>query len=263
MKHSIYAYLVLLILLAACATSIEGTPEPKPNRDPIDLITTAFTVGVFDEERGGRFNFADSTAQADLREALKTSFPNMSFLRSSVLDDAFLASVDVLMLSSAKTNSSAVEGLTQPEQVSLKGFVEAGGGAVIFVDNDAFAGRGSDVVNESFLDPFGLDVTGNLRGQQAVVVLPLDNPVTNGSFGRVANFNMLFTGYFEALGRPALNLAMLDENGEAALAYLMRGALEAGSGGVSFFADTNLTVDSFDENVGVLLKNALAYAAGF
>ena len=264
--------LLIVVLLTACGTSnktSENDPkdpitQPTTPDDPSDeIISTAFTVGVFDEARGGNFNFADSSAQADLRSALKTSFPNMVFLRTSELDASFFESVDLVMLSSAKTNTRATDALSADEQLGLKAFVEVGGGALIFVDNDSFAGRESDLVNESFLDPFGLDVSGTLKGEQSVVVLPLDNPVTNGSFGRSEKLNTLFPGYFESLGRPALNLAMLDDNGEAALAYLMRGALEVGSGGVSFFSDVNLTADSFDENASLVIRNAIAYAAGF
>lgn len=268
MRSTVYAcFLVFVILLSACGDNETPTvdlPEPIPEpTEPITVITTPLTIGVFDETRAGSFNFADSSTQADFRKALRSAFPNMKFLRIEALSDASLEGVDVLMLSSAKNNSQAVDALSAAEQLALKSFVEAGGGALLFVDNDSFGGRDSDVVNESFLDPFALDVSGSLKGEQNVVVLPLDNPITKGSFGRVENFKVLFPGYFEVLGQPALNLAMLDDNGEAALVYLMRGALTTGSGGVSFFSDSNLTAEMFDENVGRLIKNALAYAAGF
>ena len=252
--------LLLLFLLSSCGTTDNSTgddPKPEPKPDP------AFTIGVFDTERGGIFNFADSDSQADLREDIIASFPETTFLRTNTLETAFLESVDIIMLSSASSNIKTTTPLSATEQSTLKTFVESGGGAVIFVDNDSFGGSDSDLVNESFLEPFGLDSTGTLKGNQASTLSSGVNPITNGNFGAVAAATYLFPGYFDSLGAVAQSLATLDENSEASLAYIPRDALAVGSGGVTLFSDVNITSETLDENGSILIKNAIAYAAGF
>lgn len=250
--------LLLLFLLSSCGTTNSSTGDnPKPEPD------TPFTIGVFDTERGGIFNFADSDAQADLREDITASFPEATFSRTNVLATAFLESVDIVMLSSASSNIKTTSPLSATEQTTLKTFVEGGGGAVIFVDNDSFGGSDSDLVNESFLEPFDIDIVGTLRGNQTTTPLSTNNPIIDGEFGTVAATTYLFPGYFDALGTAAQSLATLDENSEASLAYIPRDALAVGSGGVTLFSDVNITSETLDENGSILIRNAIAYAAGF
>ncbi len=217
--------------------------------------------GGFDTTRAGTFSLAGGSHQAALRADLLAARPNATFVGSTTITPAFLNGVDVLYLSSPRGTAQTVTPLTVAEQSALMNFVTAGGQAVIAVDNDSFGGAGTDLVTESFLDPFGLDVTGTLVNYQDGTLTNPAHPVINGPAGIVSGFRTLYPGWFDVLGPHAEALGTLNANGEVALAVINAGVLSPGSGGVVFASDnapfTNLfnLLDELDNRV--LASNAM------
>lgn len=216
-------------------------------------------VGGFDASRGGPWSYLDDGSElAGLRDAIEGGFPGVSFDLTPILSDEYLAGVDVVLLASAADGGTGIDPLTPAEQLALRSFVEAGGGAVLFVDNEFYAG--DELANESLIDPFGLDTRGS--GHHLVNVLdPLAHPVTNGPFGIVGTYNELDGGWFDSLGPDAVSLATIAANGEAALAVIDHDQLTLGSGGVVFFGDTSMIWDFIrTPATETLVLNAIAFA---
>lgn len=219
-------------------------------------------IGIFDSTRGGNLNFDASSLQNTLRSDILTSFPGATFSATGTITAGFLTNVDVLMLSSARGGSDAIDPLTGAEQSALLNFVLGGKGVVLFPDNDTFEGAASDPANESLIDPFGMNITGTVGGNEAVTVTnPAGNPISNGPFGQISSMTYAFTGFFDSLGPNAQSLATINSNGQSALAYIPKGTLGAGSGGVVVFSDVSMTVDgTLTTNNSIAVRNALAYA---
>ena len=251
---NLLSLIIVAILMSGCSTASKAY---------LSEIQTPLSIGVFDETRGGDFNFADSRMQEFLLQDLLMSFPNLTFIRTHVLDETFFETVDIVLLSSAKGNLRATSALSEAEQAALRQFIERGGGGVIFAENDSFGGADSDAINETFLDPFELDVTATFEDRQALTTSALDNPISNGVFGIAAAATCLFPGYFDALGPYAQSVATLEINNEPALAYILRDSFNPGSGGIVFFSDVNITAETLNAGASLLIRNAVAYAAGF
>jgi hypothetical protein len=89
-------------------------------------------------------------------------------------------------MGSPTCSSSATTPLSLSEQNALLDCVKGGGGAIIVVDNDTFAGPGTDSVNQSFISSFGLHVTGTLTATQPATLSAPGNMITDGPFGNVS-----------------------------------------------------------------------------
>jgi len=169
-----------------------------------------------------------------------------------------------VFLTSATAGRSAITPLTPSEQAALRRFVERGGGAVIFVDNESYAGvPTSDIANESLLDSFGLDVMGHAGWPEDVIIPhPADHAVSAGVFGLVSTFTQFFGGWFDNLGPHALAVGILAQVGQPGLAVIYPTELGPRSGVAVFFADTSMIWDLFitPENKNIV-RNAIAYGA--
>src|SRR5262249_18030150 len=160
-------------------------------------------------------------------EAIRTGFPGASLTATSVLTDEYLAGVNILFVSSVReTDNVPITPLTPAEQAAQLRFVNAGGSALIFTDNENYMTASNRLVG-----PFGLNSTGVLRDDiMARVSDPLAHPVTNGPFGLVSTFNTYFPGWFDSVGPTAQPLARLVPNDEVALAVIDPGILSPTSG---------------------------------
>jgi hypothetical protein len=222
-----------------------------------DPAQADLVFGGFDLGRGGVMSLTDGSFTIQLRSELSAEFSGVSLAATSTLTDSFLTGLDVLFISSAKGNTSVTTPLTAAEQTALLNYVLAGGQAIIVVDNNTFGGPTTDSVNESFLEPFGLDSTGTLTGTRDGTITNPSHAVTNGPFGSVSAFRFLFPGWFDNLGPNADPLGTIDANGEVGLAVIDRGALSPTSGQVVFFSDTGPFID-FNDLFNSLDNKALA-----
>lgn len=221
---------IALVLLAGAATTAEGV-----------------VVGGFNVARGGTAAIAGGSDLDGVRASLSAALPGSTIVGSDSLTSSFLSGLDVLLITSATGGSSAITPLTATEQAAVLAFVRNGGNAMIFTDNDTFAGGASDAANESLLDPFGLDAagTGLPWSQPASVPNPGLSPVTSGPFGVVTAWQVGWTGSFTNVPASAVVLGTINQSGLPGLVVFPRGALAACSGATVLFSDITGFADGF------------------
>jgi hypothetical protein len=199
----------------------------------------AIVIGGFGAARVAESSPIESPFLQEMREAVVTAFPGSTFVPLTTLTPAAMSSLNVVMVGSPVFAPPATT-LSPDEQTALMNFILSGRGAIIYLDNTDFAGG----PNESFLEPFGMHITGKVQGMASATSIAPDHPVMNGENGIVTTFVTEFGGYFDDLGQHAGALATYDVNGEVALAAIPRGALGPGSGAVVFIGDADALVDS-------------------
>lgn len=210
-------------------------------------------IGTFDATRGGQGSLT-SAQTSTVRGAITSNISGVSFAESGTIDAAFLNSIDILMLSSITGSNSAISPLSAAEQLALQTWVNNGGKAILFADNNTFAGANSDPANESLLDPFGLDITGTASGTQAITTVNRANPIADGAFGAVNGTNFAWTGWFDNTAGTNV-AATLNANNNPVIAYD-----QFGSGAAVFFADSSFIYNGFTSTTGnTLVLNSLDY----
>lgn len=208
-------------LFAALTAAALLTSAPSTAR-------AGLVIGGFDAARADQFALTTGVHSANLRAALTADFAGVTFVASTTLTSDFLSGIDVLLVFNSRTTSTPITALTAAEQAAVRGFVEAGGGAVIV--------HGRFPVSQSLLDPFGVTQGGNTSGN--VTVTNATHPVTNGPFGNVTNYPAGFGSSYSNLGPDAASLATARGNAQTrdVLAVIAPGQLAAGSGGVVLIA---------------------------
>ena len=216
LKTLIYTLLVLASCLFVSKTSA-------------DLV-----VGGFNGSRSGNFGFASGSQFSGFRNGIAANYAGVSFTGSSVLTTSYLDTIDVLIVGPA-TNFASGTALTSSEQTALLGFVQSGGGVILMPDNDTYQ-SGADAINESYTDPFGVDITGTNSGLVNTTIVGPVHPVTNGPYGSVSSFAMNFPGWFDHVnGGTVLGSAL----GQPRLLAFDFGSFGVSSGRVVMFSDIN------------------------
>jgi hypothetical protein len=196
-------------------------------------------IGTFDEARGGIGSLFSANSASDLL-AVQTNYPCATVTASPSLTPEFMSGVDVLWITAVFGSTDPIIPLSASEQSALSDHISAGGGALLFTDNDSQF----FLASQSFLVPFGLVATGTvLSGDSVTVTSPTSTPVTDGPFGLVTNYTVSFPGWYIGLG-TAQGLATLDSNGETTLAWIPPGQISPSAGGIVFFSDYANSVSS-------------------
>ena len=232
--HIKLSSLVIRFVVPFCITLPSAAQQP-------------LVIGGFDASRGGAFSLRDGGALSGLHAAITTAFPGSTITATPVLTPEYLSTIKVLLISPVTNNVSTTTALSASEQSALHDFVESGGVALIFTDNDSYAG-GVSIVNNSFLAPFGLHVTGTLVSS----AFPIDSslPVITGPHGTVERMTTDFAGWFDVSGTSTV-LARLTAN---EMPFLLH--LPLGSGVVITAGDTNFL--EFGGENRKLVLNAIA-----
>jgi hypothetical protein len=232
-------------VLAAALAAFIGLPQATR--------AAGLDIGGFTVARGGAESLA-STSETGLASAIAAAFPHSRIRYRSTLSRKFLETVSVVVIGVAQSSTGEITPLTAKEQAALLAFVKHGGTAILFCDNNLQFNPASN----SLLAPFGLASDGNLSNAQTLAFTSGTNdPVETGPFGTAAQLDYSWTAWFTKLG-PATALGTLG-NGQPGLAWLPKGALDAASGAVVFFADSSLMVDGVrtaEDKVAIL--NAIA-----
>jgi hypothetical protein len=218
-------------------------------------------VGGFSAARGGSFSLRDGDALSVMRSDI-TLFPGVTLAAADTLTPSYLAGIDVLVISSATGGNSAITPLTPDEQAALVDFIRAGHSALLFVDNDSFAGGGTPAVNASVISPLGLSVTGTGApwARRATVTDPFSSGVTSGPNAIVESYFVGWSGWFDNLG-PATALATLDDNGQPSLALIPRHQLAPAAGLAVCFSDSTMIADGYiTAGTQGLILDAMHYA---
>jgi hypothetical protein len=157
------------------------TQEPSP---------AGIRVGSLDLFRGEAGSFTESPLFDQARAALRANFPGVSFSSSPTLTAEFLASIDILIISSlASVAETLIEPLSNQEQVALYQFVLRGGFVIALLSQAA-----DETVNRSIAGPFGVECEGLAQSVTSVVEAPRSSPITYGRFGTVTEFSQHAAG---------------------------------------------------------------------
>jgi hypothetical protein len=230
-------------------------------RTEVKNLDSAFVIGGFDLLRGGDGGSIQYGSYFDQgRISIGVNFPDVSYASFSSLTAGSLSGVDILLLSSVKSNNTAITPLNTSEQNVLFDYVKGGGCAILMTDNNSFGGSDSDIANESLIDSFGMDVDGVYSGEAIATVSNPDNSlITNGPFGLISSFSQYFPGGITNLGPYAIELAINPIGG--GLGVINANKIQEGSGSVVFYSDSNTFFDDqgfFFENESLFL-NTISY----
>jgi hypothetical protein len=208
------------------------------------------TIGSWDRDRGGRYSLSEGVELEVVRQVLPLFFPDIAFAGTSKLTPDFLATVDMLILTSASSSVEQIDPLSVAEQAVLVDFVLGGGNVLLLGDRTGL----SPTATKSMMSPFGVEVDGNLLGSHTITIAdPTAHPITHEPFGEVSTTSTFNAAWFTELG-GARPLARLQDNGEPVLAVFEAGELGPGSGRLVLAADQNL----YKGNL-ILAANTIAY----
>lgn len=192
----------------------------------------AQSMGGFLTGRGGDGALVGGTYAETFRSSLTTNFPLLHLEGSDLLTPEFLARQKLLFITSLFDGTSSLRvPLSPSEQVAVRTYIEAGGAAILLVDNSQHGGN-ADTMHESVLDPIGFDAAGTISGLTPAQVVDNDNPITSGPFEVLFSYSVLWPGWFDGMPENARVLARLESNNQPTLAYLPPGVLSSGSGPV-------------------------------
>jgi len=222
---------------------------------------TTLTLGGFDSTRGGEFSLAQGSQLTSLRSNIAATYPYATLTASPTLTTAYLDSVNVLLISSIYSESAGIASpLSTSEQNALVGFVERGGVALLFVDEDSNI---STIVSNSFVSPFGIHVTGQSTSYFTPVTPTGPTlPVLDGPLENIAQYQTVSDGWFDVTGSSIVLATIAGNAGGtvAELLYLTKSGLCSAYKGIAVVSgDSSLLDDEFitvdDQN---LVLNAIA-----
>ncbi len=242
MKRSILLAVLMLI------TSMHFSATPS---------YAGFVIGGWDATRNSTYGI-NGAGSTELNADLAANFPTATITSTGTLTSSYLSTINILIISDGTGNTTATTALSAAEQTALLNFVRGGGSAIITVDNDTFQ-SGVSAINNSYISPFGLHVTGTLNTSQFATATSTVGPILNGPFGLVSTLYSNYPGYFDSLGSFGTSLANLNANNIPLIAEITPGSLGVGSGGVLFASDNLLGDGSFNQSDNTrLFNNAIA-----
>lgn len=198
----------------------------------IAWVDPGLRIAGFNAQRGG-FSSLSSAPLAPAMQLLETTYPNVWRDEASTLDATLLdEEVDVVLLGTVRTNSSSITALSAAERSALFEYVEHGGCAILLPDNSSFGGGGTDAVNESLIDAFGLNITGGMGIVTANVVTGSGTAVQG-----MTTFLQYYPGWFDGTGQGTV---LATNPGGPAMVEIPAGTLGPSSGPVFAFSDANM-----------------------
>jgi len=223
---------------------------------------TTITVGGFDASRGGWGSLATGNFLVNFRGRLVTSnFPGVTFVLTSAptLTPAYLATLDILVITSPSSNTSAITPLSQAEQEAVSAFIQGGGRFLISSDNPGFGGPNTQNANNSVLGPIGMAAGGTmLPGRQSMRSTVAGSPLVSGRSGSWSTVDTDYPGTWTSTGNATVVASINGDPSLPALAQFDVGDLGPASARGVVIAD----VDALSEYGGfniVMVKNIVDY----
>ncbi len=221
----------------------DTTPLPDDDTTPPDDDTTPpppeTYVGTLDLERAGEASVGDGSLFSALRETFLTGLSQpLGFRSNSVLSEAFMGTVDALIITSQTAGDVEATTFEDSELFQIDQFIRAGHPVVIITD--ANGDVDASVLNAALLTPFGLTSTTSALGEaMGIASAPAAHPVTSEP-NTISSVKLYDAGPYDPTGAAVLLTAMQGAPGFAGM-VINPGSYGASpdSGPVLFFADMN------------------------
>jgi hypothetical protein len=223
---------------------------------------TTITVGGFDASRGGECSMATGSILANVRNRLVTAnFPGVTFVLTGAptLTPAYLATLDILVITSTSSNTAAITPLSQAEQEAVSAFIQGGGRFLISSDNPGFGGANTQNVNNSVLGPVGMTAGGTtLNGENSMQSTVAGSPLVLGRSGSWATIETNYPGTWLSTGNATVVAIVNGDPSLPALAQFNVGDLGPASARGVVIADRNALSDYGGFNI-VMIDNIIDY----
>ena len=180
-------------------------------------------IGGFDASRSVAMSFAEGSLLTTLRASIPGGCRPLvaSMTGAPVLTASYLGTLDTVVISCVGDTQHGITPLSSAEQNALYDFVLAGGGLVIFADNDSTYGSSPTSPNGSCVGPFGFTVTGTAGWPDQATLNP-GALLAVGPYGTYGDFTTFLGGWISVIP-PVGSLATLASNGQVALAVIPAG----------------------------------------
>jgi len=223
---------------------------------------TTITIGGFDASRGGECSMATGSILANVRNRLVTAnFPGVTFVLSGapMLTPAYLATLDILVITSTSSNTSAITPLSQAEQEAVSAFIQGGGRFLISSDNPGFGGANTQNVNNSILGPVNMTAGGTtLSGDYPMQATVAGSPLVSGRSGSWSTIDTNYPGTWTSTGNATAVANVDGDPSLPALAQFNIGDLGPASARGVVIADRNALSDYGGLNI-VMIDNIIDY----
>jgi hypothetical protein len=176
-----------------------------------------------------------------------------------MLTPAYLATLDILVITSTASNSSAVTPLAQTEQDAVSAFNQDGGRFLISSDNSTFAGANTELVNNSLLGPVDMTAGGRtLSGRYTMQSTIAGSPLVSGRSGSWSTIDANYPGTWLNTGKATVVANVNGDPSLPALAQFNVGDLGPASARGVVIADRNALSDYGGFNT-VMIDNIVDY----
>jgi hypothetical protein len=223
---------------------------------------TTITVGGFDASRGGDCSFATGSFLANLRNQLVTAnFPGVTFVLTGapMLTPAYLATLDILVITSTSSNTSAITPLSQAEQDAVSAFIQGGGRFLLSSDNPGFGGANTQNANNSILLPVNMTAGATtLSGNYPMQATVAGSPLVSGRSGSWTTVDTNYPGTWLSTGSATVVASINGKPSLPALAQFNVGDLGPASARGVVIADMNALKDYGGFNI-VMIDNIIDY----
>ena len=221
---------------------------------------TTITIGGFDASRGGECSVATGSFLLNFRKQLVTAnFPGVTFVLTGapMLTPVYLATLDILFITSASSTNFAITPLSQAELEAVTAFIQGGGRFLISSDNSTFAGADTELANNSVLGPVDMTAGGmTLSGPMQSTVA--GSPLVSGRSGSWSTVDTDVPGTWMSTGKATVVASLNGTPSLPALAQFNIGDLGPASARGVVIADANALMEYGGFNI-VLIDNIVDY----
>jgi hypothetical protein len=223
---------------------------------------TTITIGGFDASRANWGSLATGSYLANFRDRLVTAnFSGVTFVLTGAptLTPAYLATLDILVITSPSSNTTAITPLSQAEQDAVSAFIQGGGRFFISSDNPGFGGANTQNVNNSVLGPVGMTAGGTtLNGDNPMQSTVAGSPLVSGRSGSWSTIDTNYPGSWLSTGNATVVATVNRTPSLPALAQFNVGDLGPASGRGVVIADVDALRDYGGFNI-VIIDNIIDY----
>ena len=222
---------------------------------------TTITIGGFDSSRGGGGSLVSGAFLVNFRNRLTSAdFPGVTFnlTGAATLTQSYLATLDILVITCATSDTSAITPLSQQEQAVVTAFILGGGRFLIVSDNSTFSG-GAEPANNSLLATIGMTSGGvTFNGDVPITAVDNKSPLVTGRSGSWSSVHTNYAGTWANTGKTRVVANVNGDSASPALGQFNIGDLGGSSARGVVIADVNALSDYGGFNI-VMTNNIVDY----